>query len=576
MARFFSFSARALLPGLISLLITAAAWGADSARQVIVHAILEEDAGKRIELIKSLATSKEDAVKALLVAWEADHIFMYELTKDAPLVPVLLVGEKDATGAQAAVRVLDDQPLVDATGQPVRVAAAETETATHNSAIRRAMKSVTDLLAMTSANRDERIAAIDTFGKSQDPEKLPILLEALRTEKNGKARHALAEAIALIQLKDPDPAVQIAAVETLGKMGSIPSKDFLTALESETDGPHKAAISKAVQNSFAAIESHVKFVNACGTVFAGISGGSVLLVVALGLAITFGLMGVINMAHGEIMVVGGYATYVVHCIFDSGLHIAPFGLPIDIPGLQLKGAAFGWYFIVALPAAFFSAAAVGLALERGIIRFLYRRPLESLLATWGVSLILQQLFRMIFGANNVQISSPGFLSGNWTVNDILLPWNRVFVLGFAIVIVIGTWLLLTRTSLGLLIRAVVQNRQMAACMGVKTERVNMLTFALGSGLAGLAGAFLSQLGNVGPNLGQDYIVDCFMTVVVGGVGNIFGTVISALSIGIADQSLQKALGNPVFGKIIVLGCIILFLQWRPAGIFVTKSRSLES
>ncbi len=298
--------------------------------------------------------------------------------------------------------------------------------------------------------------------------------------------------------------------------------------------------------------------------------------VALGLAITFGLMGVINMAHGEVMVVGGYATYVVQCLFGTGLHLAPFGFAFNLPGMHLTGAAFSWYFVAALPVAFLSAALVGLILERGVIRFLYRRPLESLLATWGVSLIMQQLFRLIFGANNVQISSPSFLSGHWTVADIDFPWNRVFVFCFAIAIVIGTHLLLTRTSLGLLIRAVVQNRQMAACMGVKTQRVNMLTFAFGSGLAGLAGAFLSQLGNVGPNLGQDYIVDCFMTVVVGGVGNIAGTVISALSIGIADQSLQKALGNPVFGKIVVLGVIILFLQWRPAGIFVTKSRSLES
>jgi urea transport system permease protein len=224
---------------------------------------------------------------------------------------------------------------------------------------------------------------------------------------------------------------------------------------------------------------------------------------------------------------------------------------------------------------FLVAALVGILLERCVIRFLYRRPLESLLATWGVSLVLQQLFRLTFGANNVQVYSPAYLSGNWTVDDITFDWNRVFVIGFAIVIIIGTHLLLTRTSLGLLIRAVVQNRTMAACMGVKTERVNMLTFGFGSGLAGLAGAFLSQIGNVGPSLGQDYIVNAFMTVVVGGVGNLFGTVISALGIGVIDQSLQQILLNPVVGKILVLVGIILFLQWRPAGIFVTKSRSLE-
>ena len=219
---------------------------------------------------------------------------------------------------------------------------------------------------------------------------------------------------------------------------------------------------------------------------------------------------------------------------------------------------------------------VGIALERSVIRFLYKRPLESLLATWGVSLVLQQLFRLTIGANNVQVDSPSWLSGNWTVNDVLFGWNRVFVIAFAALIMLITWAALNKTPLGLLIRAVMQNREMAACMGVKTEQVNMLTFGFGSGLAGLAGAFLSQIGNVGPGLGQDYIVDAFMTVVVGGVGNIFGTVISAIGIGMLNQSLQQILGNPVLGKILVLGAIILFLQWRPAGIFVTRSRSLEN
>ena len=232
-----------------------------------------------------------------------------------------------------------------------------------------------------------------------------------------------------------------------------------------------------------------------------------------------------------------------------------------------------------------------------MIQWLYRRPLESLLATWGVSLVLQQCFRLMFGANNVQVSSPIYLSGNWLVNDIILGWNRVFVIGFAIVIVFGMWLVLTKTPLGLLIRASMQNRTMASCMGVRTERVNMLTFGLGSGLAGLAGAFLSQIGNVGPSLGQGYIIDSFMVVVVGGVGSIGGTIISAFGIGGIDQVLQQYLpdwapgltwvpgigsflGNlaqdaAVFGKILVLAGIILFLQWKPAGLFVTRSRNLE-
>ncbi len=266
--------------------------------------------------------------------------------------------------------------------------------------------------------------------------------------------------------------------------------------------------------------------------------------------------------------------YVVQNIFGSGLALSPFGFNVSIPGIGLTGGLYDAYFLVSLPFAFVSAALVGLLLERTIIQFLYRRPLESLLATWGVSLVLQQAFRLIFGAANVQVNSPGWLSGNFTFNDVILGYNRIFVIAFAVVIVIATWLLLTKTPLGLLIRAVMQKRDMAACIGVRTERVNMMTFALGSGLAGLAGAFLSQIGNVGPSLGQSYIVDCFMTVVVGGVGNLIGTICSALGIGIMDETLQPFIG-PVMGKITVLGMIILFLQWRPAGIFVTKSRSLE-
>ena len=264
----------------------------------------------------------------------------------------------------------------------------------------------------------------------------------------------------------------------------------------------------------------------------------------------------------------------VQNIFGAGVFLSFFGLNLNIPGFHFGGALYESYFLFAIPISFLVAAGVGIALERGVIRFLYSRPLESLLATWGVSLVLQQLFRLIFGANNVQVYSPSWLSGNFTVSDVLLGWNRLFVIGFAIAIVLLVWLLLTRTPLGLLIRAVMQNRDMAACMGVRTERVNMLTFGLGSGLAGLAGAFLSQLGNVGPGLGQSYIVDCFMTVVVGGVGNLVGTIYSALGIGVVDQALQPFLG-PVMGKITVLAAIILFLQWKPGGLFPTRSRSLE-
>jgi urea transport system permease protein len=326
-------------------------------------------------------------------------------------------------------------------------------------------------------------------------------------------------------------------------------------------------------------------VNFIGTIFHGLSLGSILLVVALGLAITFGLMGIINMAHGEMIAVGAYTCYVVQNIFGSG-----FGFSITLPfsfggkmlsfGLHTPGFnATGWwyesYYLFAIPLSFLMAALAGLAIERTVIRFLYRRPLESLLATWGISLVMQQLFRMVFGANNVQVNSPSWLLGHFSLNDVTFDYNRVFVIVFAIVIVVGTWLLLTKTPLGLMIRAVMQNRAMAASLGVRTARVNMLTFAFGSGLAGLAGSFLSQIGNVGPSLGQTYIVDSFMTVVLGGVGSIVGTVCSAFGIGTADEVLQQTTGSPVTGKIVVLVAIILFLQWKPGGLFASRSRSLD-
>jgi urea transport system permease protein len=563
---------RALVAILLLLLGLLPLHAADTARQIVVKAILEEDADKKLALVQSLAGSGDPSVKPLLAAWKEDLIFLHK-TDGAPTIPVLLTGEKDTADSQLAQRVEDAAPLKDPAGKPLRLIAADLDTAAHDATLRAGMKTVVDLLDLSSPDRTTRLQVISTFGMAQEPEKLPLLQAQLERKMDGRTTRALREAIALIQLKDPDPSVQLSAIRQLGAMGSIPSRDFLTALQRDpAASPDAIAACVAAQKK---IVSHLRTVDSVGTAFRGISLGSILLVVAIGLAITFGLMGVINMAHGELIVVGAYTTYVVQNLFSDGLDFSPFGIHIQIPGMHQQGAALDLYFVVALPLSFLVAAGVGILLERSVIRFLYRRPLESLLATWGVSLVLQQVFRLVFGANNVQVYSPSFLSGNWTVADIIFGWNRVFVIGFAVLIIIGTHLALTKTPLGLLIRAVMQNRQMAACMGVKTERVNMLTFGFGSGLAGLAGAFLSQIGNVGPSLGQSYIVDAFMTVVVGGVGNIMGTVVSALSIGILDQTLQQILLNPVLGKIVVLGAIILFLQWRPAGLFVTKSRSLE-
>jgi urea transport system permease protein len=436
---------------------------------------------------------------------------------------------------------------------------------------------VVDLLDLGSPILTKRLRAIQTIGGAQNPDKMPVLLARLQVETDDKARTALQQSVALIQLVDPDDAVKLKALGLLRALHSSATFDLITAARAKAVTASKPTVVAAADAALKAIERHRSFVKFCGTLFRGLSAGSILLVVALGLAITFGLMGVINMAHGEMITVGAYATYITQNVFGDGMNFTlPFlKFAIHLPGLHLTGWAFQCYFLAAIPAGFASAALVGILLEVSVIRFLYRRPLESLLATWGVSLILQQLFKLTFGSNNVNVDSPVYLSSNWTIFDVTFDWNRVFVIGFAAMIVLGVWLALTKTPLGLLIRCVMQNRTMASCMGVRTERVNMLTFGLGSGLAGLAGVFVTQLGTVGPSMGQEYIVDSFMTVVVGGVGSIFGTVVSALGIGLADQSLQQILLNPVLGKILVLLAIILFLQWRPTGLFAARSRSLD-
>lgn len=545
-----------------------------SARTIIARAALSENDAEKRGLLASLAGNGDEAIAPLLGAWRQDALFIYA-DASGEKIAVQLSGPKAADGTQAATRVDTGAPLTTTDGKPLALDGSTLTRVRHNTSLRKAMKAVIDVLDLVATDPTKRLQAVQTLGFTQDLEKLPVYQARLKVETEARIQLALREAIAFTQLKSPDKPIRLAALAELRTLHTLSSADLLTATMAEAKAAGDAEIAEAARVALVAVESHRSTVNFFGTIFRGLSLGSILLVLALGLAITFGLMGVINMAHGEMIAVGAYTTYLVQNIFGPGIVIPFFGLSLNIPGLNLGGWLYQCYFVAAIPLSFLMAALVGIALERGVIQFLYRRPLESLLATWGVSVVLQQVFKLMFGSNNVQVSSPVYLSGNWTVNDILLGWNRVFVIGFALMIVFGVWLVLTRTSLGLLIRAVMQNRGMASCMGVRTSRVNMLTFGLGSGLAGLAGAFLSQIGNVGPSMGQNYIVDCFMTVVVGGVGNLPGTVISAFGIGLTDQSLQQILLDPVIGKILVLLAIILFLQWRPAGLFVTRSRSLE-
>ncbi len=601
---------RRLLLLLILIALPALRVRAETKREVIAKAIAIEDEKEQRKFVRALAAEESPEIATLLEKWKNSEIFLYEAGDGKKTLVTLdpKKSVKDNGEAQLARNFLSGEVLKDETGKPLMLLAGDLNEAKCDSVTRDAMKVVLDRVRLNSADWKDRQKVAEMMGAEQKRIRLPLLQARLQKETDSDVKRALTAGIAITQLKlkklngdgtvdtsefDDDEELQdyddktredakleasdevkIAACNALGTLNYLNAQDVLKGVAA---APVSPAVKAAANAALAKLASHLSFKNTAETVFHGLSSGSVLLIAAIGLAITFGLMGVINMAHGEMIAIGAYTTYVVQCVFGEGFEASPFGWHFSLPGLHLGGtASFGWYFVVALPTSFFMAALAGLALERSVIRFLYRRPLESLLATWGVSLVLQQLFKMVFGSNNVSVSSPAWLSGSWTLHDVGLGWNRVFVIGFAIAIVVGTQLLLKKTPLGLLIRAVMQNRQMAACVGVRTNRVNMMTFAFGSGLAGLAGAFLSQLGTVGPRMGQEYIVDNFMTVVVGGVGNLMGTVLSALGIGMANQSLEQTLGNSVLGKIIVLGVIILFLQWKPAGLFATKSRSLES
>jgi urea transport system permease protein len=384
-----------------------------------------------------------------------------------------------------------------------------------------------------------------------------VVEAALARETDAWVRQALAEALALIRLTHGDPATRAAAATALGGLHSLSAVAPLKRLEAD------AAASPAERTAAAAaikkIERWTLLTTTVETLFQGASLASILLLMALGLAIVFGLMGVINMAHGELMALGAYTTYVVQNWFRASWP-----------------QAFDAYFLVALPLSFLVAGAAGLVLERGVIRHLYGRPLETLLLTWGASLIIQQTLRLQFGAANVDVSSPRWLSGGVPVMvGVTLPYNRVFIIGLATVSVAAMYWLLFRSSAGLRIRAVTQNRAMSACLGVRASVVDATTFALGAGLAGLAGCALTQIGNVGPSLGQNYIVESFMVVVTGGVGKLAGTILAAAGIGALNKGIEPALGA-VFAKVAILVAVMLFLQRRPAGLFAPRGRNAEA
>jgi urea transport system permease protein len=474
----------------------------------------------------------------------------------------LLAGEVQ-TVAEKQVLIVKDGKAVDAvTGAAVSPLPEGAEEVTLNNRLRREVEAAIAALGLVSTDRAARLAAAKALEGGADEGMLPILARALAKESDPEIKALLSIIQASVQLKSSDAAVRLAAVRALAGSSSSSSKTALLALlEKKGDAwtePDPAVRAEA-QISLEAVERRLVTGQRIGQVFSGASLGSILLLAALGLAITYGLMGVINMAHGELIMIGAYTTYLVQNLFRSYM-----------PG------AFDWYLLAAVPLAFMVSALVGMVLERVVIRFLYGRPLETLLATWGISLMLIQGVRTLFGAQNVQVENPVWMSGGVELlSNVVLPYSRIVIIGFSGVVLLLVWLALTRTRLGLFVRGVTQNRAIASCMGVHTARVDTWCFGLGSGIAGLAGCALSQIGNVGPDLGQGYIVDSFMVVVLGGVGQLAGTVYAALGLGVVNKFLEGWAGA-VIAKIIVLVFIIIFIQKRPQGLFALKGRFADA
>ena len=521
---------------------------------VVLAQAIQASGEAREKLLEQFGAEGVQADALLIELWRRGELWIVKPATGAG--DVVIYNGKSGQGTVKGERL--------STGEAMTFDLATASASNPDRASRKQLTKLLDVLALKAPGARERAEAARQLGARQEEDSLKILREMMAKETSPVARAGYEEGIALSKLKLTTGIARLEAVTTLGQLASLQARDQLKALvqaeSAKPDATRDTALIKVSQEALVSIESKQAWVERGGTVFRGLSTGSVLIVAALGLAITFGLMGVINMAHGEFITIGGYTCYMTQLWFASAY--------------GNSGEQFDHYFLYSLPLCFLSAAAVGWLVEWSIVRHLYNRPLESLLATWGLSMILQQSFRLKFGAANVQVSSPKWLAGNYEWMGVSLGYNRLFVIGFALVILFGTLLMMTRTPIGMQLRAVMQNRRMAASLGIRTARMNGFTFAFGSGLAGLAGAFLSQIGNVGPSMGESYIVDSFMIVTVGGVGNIVGASLSALGIGSVDQMLQPILG-PVMGKITTLMAIIAILQWRPGGIFPSRSRSLE-
>jgi urea transport system permease protein len=500
------------------------------------------------KLIEPLAGDDADARSAALAAIVA--------TGD-PLVTRVLEALGDGrlhVDAGVAVMVQDGKAMRLDDGSAVAMPKSEAIIA--NNRLRAEIETIMAGLQLESGDPKVRLEAAKALAESAEAGQRDAIARAIEKQADPAMLPFLRQALARIDLADPDPARRAQAIRSFASSDDPQVRSLLAERRRDEADPK---VQQAIDETLAQIASRLARSEWIGRVLTGISLGSVLLLAALGLAITYGVMGVINMAHGELLMVGAYATYLTQSAFRAWL-------PQWVD----------WYVVAAVPVAFLLAGAVGMVIERTVIRFLYGRALETLLATFGVSLLLAQGARSLFGAQNVELANPSWMSGGLELTaNLVLPWNRIVIVGFALCVLAAVALLLVRTSLGLYVRAVTQNRRMASCLGVPTGRTDALAFGLGSGIAGLGGVALSQFSNVGPDMGQAYIVDSFMVVVLGGVGQLAGTVIASFGLGVVSKFLEGWTGA-VIAKILVLVFIIIFIQRRPQGLFALKGRQVDA
>ena len=494
--------------------------------QALLDQLPDADYATKRTIVDELVTHHDPKVRALLVAFLEGNLYVRD----------------------------SDRKIVIAAEEP----AGHTRIGTNNG-LRRSLRGAIARFDLSDPDPKARLAAIEELMRSMDTETAALLREQLPAERDPDVREAMTGAIAIGELTSEDAEVRLGAVRALkGNLTADAFNRLTTMVEPAADGTPvetDARVRAAANDALYSIKRWRSFYSLVETLFFGLSLGSVLVLAGIGLAITFGVMGVINMAHGELMMLGAYSVFVVQQLMPN--HI----------GLSL---------LVSIPVAFLVAGLAGVVIERGIVRHLYGRPLETLLATFGVSLILQQLVRDVFSPNNRPVETPAWMAGSLRINDILsITYTRMYIVLFALLIFAALLAILRRTRLGLEVRAVSQNRNMAKAMGVRTDRVDAMTFGLGSGIAGVAGVALSQLTNVGPNLGQNYIVDSFMVVVFGGVGSLWGTQIGGTALGVVNKVLEPLTGA-VLAKILVLIGLILFIQRRPRGLFPQKGRAAEA